>query len=255
MKSSPFSLADRVALITGSARGLGKAMAEGLARSGAHVVLNGRSQAPLTKTGKELESKGLSVSIAAFDIADYDAAKRSIEDIERAQGSLDILINNVGYRDRREIFEFGPGDMDRMLNINLTAPFELSRLAARGMIQRKWGRIINVSSVVSQIAGPGDATYVAAKGGLESLTRALAAEFGKDGVTVNAISPGFFETGPNAHRVQDRKLLSWLSDRTALGRWAKPDEISGAAVFLASDAASYVSGHVLAVDGGMLAHL
>jgi len=154
MKSSPFSLADRVALITGSARGLGKAMAEGLARCGAHVILNGRSQTHLSKTGKELESKGMSVSIAAFDIADYDAAKRAIEDIEKAWGSLDILINNVGYRNRREIFDFQPGDMDRMLNINLTAPFELSRLAARGMIQRKWGRIINISSVVSQIAGP-----------------------------------------------------------------------------------------------------
>jgi len=255
MKSNLFSLAGRVALITGSAQGLGKAMAEGLAQCGAHVVLNGRSQARLSETGKELESKGMSVSIATFDVADYDAAKRAIEDIEKAQGSLDILINNVGYRNRRGIFDFQPGDMDRMLNINLTAPFELSRLAVRGMLQRKWGRIINVSSVVSQIAGPGDATYVAAKGGLESLTRALASEFGKDGITVNAISPGFFETEPNAHLVQDRALLSWLSDRTALGRWAKPDEIRGAAIFLASDAASYVTGHVLAIDGGMLAHL
>ena len=145
--------------------------------------------------------------------------------------------------------------MSTMIDVNLTAPFELSRLAAKYMIDQQWGRIINVSSVVSQISGTGDATYTTAKGGLESLTRALSTELGPHGITVNTISPGFFATEPNASMMDDPAIDEWLQGRTALGRWAEPDEISGAAIFLASDAASYITGQVIAVDGGMLGHL
>ena len=250
-----FSLHGRTALITGSVRGLGKAMARGLASCGAHVVLNGRSRERLELTASEFEKLDLTVSIAPFDVTDIDAAKSAMENIVESRGSLDILINNVGYRDRRNLFEFEPGAMSTMIDVNLTAPFELSRLAAKYMIDQQWGRIINVSSVVSQISGTGDATYTAAKGGLESLTRALSTELGPHGITVNTISPGFFATEPNASMMDDPAIDEWLQGRTALGRWAQPDEISGAAIFLASDAASYITGQVIAVDGGMLGHL
>ncbi len=251
----PFSLAGKTALVTGSVDGLGKAMAMGLCLCGANVVLNGRSSERLTKTASEFENQGLSVSTSNFDVADLDRAAAEIQGIVTTHGALDILINNVGYRDRRKIFEFETGAMAKMLEINLIAPFELSRMAARSMISQNWGRIINVSSVVAQISGSGDSAYTASKGGLESLTRALAAELGPEGITVNAISPGFFATTPNIEMMDDPGITEWLKDRTALGRWAQPGEIAGVAAFLASDAASYISGQVIAVDGGMLGHL
>jgi gluconate 5-dehydrogenase len=145
--------------------------------------------------------------------------------------------------------------MDRMLSKNLSAPFELARLLAPAMMSNGWGRIINISSVVASIASDGDATYIAAKGGLESLTRALAVEYGKRGVTVNAISPGFFLTDPNLHLGRDEALNKWLQSRTILGRWAEPEELAGIAVFLASNSSSYITGQTIQVDGGMSARL
>ena len=250
--SSTLSLNGRVALITGSSRGLGKAMAIGMAQAGATVILNGRSESRLEVIVSEITEMNLKASYSAFDISDAGAVEKSIAHIEAEQGKLDILINNVGVRDRRELFDFENGAFDRLLKSNLVAPFELARIVARGMARRGWGRIINISSVAGPIAGGGDAIYTAAKGGLDALTRALAVELGKSGVTVNAIAPGWFATETNAELTQDPAIAEWLSQRTALGRWASPEELVGPAVFLASDGASYVTGHVLAVDGGML---
>ena len=216
------------------------------------MILNGRSEDRLQAIVSEMTESGLSASCAAFDIADIDAAEKSIDHIEAEQGRLDILINNVGVRDRRELFDFETGAFDRLLKTNLVAPFELARIAARGMVRRRWGRIINISSVAGPISGRGDAIYTAAKGGLDALTHALAVELGKSGITVNAIAPGWFATETNAELTKDSAITEWLSQRTALGRWASPEELVGPAVFLASDSASYVTGQVLAVDGGML---
>ena len=169
-----FDLSGKIALVTGSVAGLGKAMAMALARQGATVILNGRSDEHLETTQREFSGLGLGVHTACFDTGDLDAATNRLKAIDSDLGAIDILINNVGYRDRKSVQEFAVGDMEKMLAKNLSAPFELSRLLAPAMMSKGWGRIINVSSVVASIASDGDATYVAAKGGLESLTRALA---------------------------------------------------------------------------------
>jgi len=250
-----FDLSGKIALVTGSAAGLGKAMAMALARQGATVILNGRSDEHLQTTQQEFSDLGLDAHKACFDIGDLDTAVSRLKTINRDIGVIDILVNNVGYRDRKSVEEFAIGDMDKMLSKNLSAPFELSRLLAPAMMSKEWGRIINVSSVVASIASDGDATYIAAKGGLESLTRALAVEYGKGGVTVNAISPGFFLTDPNQQLAKDESLNKWLASRTILGRWAEPEELAGIAVFLASNASSYITGQTIQVDGGMSARL
>jgi gluconate 5-dehydrogenase len=250
-----FDLSGKIALVTGSVAGLGKAVAVALARQGATVILNGRSDEHLQTTQQEFSGLGLDAHTACFDIGDLDTAVSQLKTIDRDIGIIDILVNNVGYRDRKSVEKFAIGDMDKMLSKNLSAPFELSRLLAPAMMNKKWGRIINVSSVVASIASDGDATYIAAKGGLESLTRALAVEYGRGGVTVNAISPGFFLTDPNLQLAKDESLNKWLASRTILGRWAKPEELAGIAVFLASNASSYVTGQTIQVDGGMSARL
>jgi gluconate 5-dehydrogenase len=250
-----FDLSGKIALITGSVAGLGKAMAMALAQQGATVILNGRSDEHLETTKQEFSGLGLEVHKSCFDTGDLDAAATRLKTINRDLGTIDILINNTGYRDRKPVQEFAIGDIDKMLAKNLSSPFELARLLAPPMMSKGWGRIINVSSVVASFASDGDATYIAAKGGLESLTRALAVEYGKGGVTVNAISPGFFLTEPNLQLAEDASLNKWLANRTILGRWAEPEELAGIAVFLASNSSSYVTGQTIQVDGGMSVRL
>ena len=230
-------------------------MAMALARQGAAVILNGRTQARLEAAQQAFSDLGLSAQTQRFDTADREATASAVKAIRDQYGDIDILINNVGYRDRRPVQEFAVGDMDRMLANNLGAPFELARLLAPGMMKKGWGRIINLSSVVATFASDGDAAYVAAKGGLESLTRAMAVEYGKHGVTVNAISPGFFRTEPNRDMAKNEALNQWLQGRTILGRWAEPEELAGIAVFLASDESGYVTGQTIQVDGGLSARL
>ena len=251
-----FTLHGRSALITGSGAGLGRAMAFGLAQHGARVIINGRpGSEDVSETVKQLSGMDLQCEAAEFDVTDARERSEAIERLQEKHGVLDILINNVGLRDRRPLDAFEPGALGKMLDANLVAPFELCRLVAPAMANQGWGRIINMSSVVAQISGQGDVTYTAAKGGLESLTRALAVEFGKSGITVNAISPGFFATAPNRKMVENKSVETWLGHRTCIGRWAEPEEIAGTAVFLASDAASYVTGQTIFVDGGMTARM
>ncbi len=250
-----FDLSGKLALVTGSVSGLGKAMAAALAWQGATVIVNGRSEARLDAAVQAFSDQGLSAHALRFDTTDREATASAIKIIQQQYGDIDILINNVGYRDRRSIQEFAVGDIDRMLANNLVAPFELARLLAPGMMAKGRGRIINVSSVVATFASDGDAAYVTAKGGLESLTRAMAVEYGKGGVTVNAISPGFFLTDPNREMAKNEALNRWLEGRTILGRWAEPEELAGIAVFLAADESGYITGQTIQVDGGLSARL
>ena len=242
------SLEGRIALVTGAARGLGFAIAQRLARAGASVWLNGRDRAAL---GDAADRIGGDARVLAFDIGDDDATAAAFETL--AEDGLDILVNNVGQRDRRSLAQLRRKDMAAMLATNLVAPFDLARRAVPLMEARGYGRIVNITSIAAEIAR-GDILYTASKGGLAALTRAFAAELGGTGITVNAVAPGYFATEANEEMSTDPGIAQHLERRTSLGRWGDPGEIGGAVAFLASPEASYITGHTLAVDGGYLTH-
>ena len=250
--SDPFSLAGKVILITGASRGLGWAMARAMAAAGGHVVLNGRSAETLKARARELADAGRAADIAPFDVSDREAATAGLEAVVERNGRLDVLVCNAGISNRAPLDELSADDWHRVIDTNLTACFILARAAARPMVAQGSGRIIMTASIMGEtIARPAISAYAAAKGGLTALTRALAAELGPKGVTCNAIAPGFMSTEMTAVLAADTEFDAQIKARVPLGRWGRPEEIGGVAVFLAADASSYVNGHVLTVDGGL----
>ncbi|WP_044008742.1 SDR family oxidoreductase [Leisingera methylohalidivorans] len=245
-----FSLKGQRALVTGSTEGLGFAAAKLLAEAGAEVWVNGRSQDRVADALARIP--GIARPLV-LDVADEGSAAAAFEDIA-AEGGLDILVNNVGQRDRRGLTEFTRSDLQALWDVDLVAPFRLAQLAAAQMAPKGYGRIINISSIAGLIAQSGDAAYTTAKAGINGMTKALAAELGPNGITVNAIAPGFFKTSPNMAAASDPEIAVKLRNATSLGRWGEPEELAPAILFFASPAASYVTGQVLAVDGGYTSH-
>jgi gluconate 5-dehydrogenase len=248
-----FSLEDKVVLITGATRGLGWAMANAMVEAGARIVLCGRDRDMLADRVASLRANGGTARSIAFDVTNRAATEAAVQNAVETEGALDILVNNAAVQHRQPLTELADADWDRVIETNLTSCFVLARAAARHMLARSQGRIINTASIMGPLARPTVSAYVAAKGGLAALTRALAVELGPKGITCNAIAPGFFITDMNKTLVANPDFTAFVEARVPLGRWGEPNEIAGAAVFLASPAASYVNGHVLFVDGGLSA--
>ncbi len=244
-----FDLSGKVALVTGASRGLGWAMAQSLAESGAHVLLNARDAAALEERAAELKSRKLSGETAPFDVTDHGAAAACIAAAASKHGRFDILVANAGIQHRQPITEFATEDFERVIATNLTGVWALAREAAKVMVPAKHGRIIMTGSISALLGRPTISAYIASKGAVHSLTHQLAVELAQHNITVNAIAPGYFATEMNTALINDKEFNAWVCGRTPARRWGQLDEIGPAAVFLASDEASYVNGHVLVVDG------
>jgi len=249
MAANPFDLSGRRALVTGGGGGLGLAMARGLGRAGARVVINGRNRDKLDAAAAALKSEGIDATIAPFDVSDAEAVASGIAALERS-APLDIVVNNAAVNQRAALDAFSGDDWRRLMAANLDAPFYVAKAVIPGMRERCSGKIVNICSLASEIGRPNIVPYAASKGGLQMLTRALAVELAPHNVQVNGIAPGFFKTDMNAPLIANAEFSAWVAKRTPAGRWGDPAEIAGAAVFLASPAADYVTGHVLFVDGG-----
>ena len=255
MKPSLFDLSGRVALVTGSSRGLGRAMAEGLAAAGARLIINGVDAARLDATVKELVAAGAAAEGAAFDVADEAAVVRAFEAFDQRGLAIDILVNNAGIQLRKPILELSTTEWHKVLDTNLTSAFIVGREAARRMVPRGRGKIINIGSLTSELARATVAPYTVAKGGIKMLTQAMAAEWAAHGIQANAIGPGYMLTDMNQALIDNPTFDAWVKGRTPARRWGRPDELVGTAVFLASSASDYVNGQIVYVDGGMTAVL
>ncbi len=249
----PFDLSGRRALVTGSGGGLGFAIAQGLARAGAEVVLNGRNRDKLDAARQSLRDDGLTAHAMLFDVTEAAAVEAAIAHIEQDIGPLDIVVNNAAVNRRQPLADVSDTQWRELMAANLDAPFFVARAVIPGMKARRRGKIVNICSLASDIGRPNIVPYATSKGGLKMLTRALAVELAPHNVQVNGIAPGFFKTDMNAPLIADTEFSAWVARRTPAGRWGEPPEIAGAAVFLASSAADYVTGHLLYVDGGFSA--
>jgi gluconate 5-dehydrogenase len=255
MSAALFDLSGKTALITGSSRGLGRAMAEGLAAAGARIVVNGTDPERTEAAAAELRAMGYESLSAPFDVTDEAAIKACFQRFDAEGVSVDILVNNAGIQFRKPMLELDTADWRRVIEVNLTAAFVIGREAARRMAPRGAGKIVNIGSLMSSVGRATVAPYTVAKGGIKLLTQAMAAEWAPHNIQSNAIGPGYMLTDMNQALIDNPDFNAWVKGRTPSRRWGKPEELAGAAVFLSSAASNYVNGQIVYVDGGMLAVL
>ena len=246
-----FDLAGKRALVTGSSQGIGLAIAEALAAAGAEVILNGRNKDKIEGAVSGLRAKGFTAHGMDFDVTAQECVAAAVAEIESRIGPIDILFNNAGMQFRTPLEDFPAEKFRELLSVNIESVFLTGKAVARHMISRGRGKIINICSVQSELARPGIAPYTATKGAVKMLTKGMCADWAKHGIQVNAIGPGYFKTPLNQALVDNPEFSSWLEKRTPAGRWGNVDELNGAAIFLASDASSFINGHILYVDGGI----
>ena len=250
-----FRLDGEIALVTGSYRGLGFSIAEGLARAGATVVINGRDASAVAQTMEGLRAQGLSAYGSAFDVVSVADIDRGLKEIESTAGAPTILVNNAGIIRRAPMLEMDEEDWRSVVEIDLTGPFLVARRVVPGMIEAGHGKIINICSVLTTVARASVAAYASAKGGLKMLTQSMATEWGVHNIQANGIGPGYFATELTEALQQNQEFDSWLRGRVPAGRWGRPEELIGPAIFLASRASDFVNGQTLYVDGGMIARM
>jgi gluconate 5-dehydrogenase len=249
------NLFSRTALVTGSSRGLGYAMAQGLAAAGARVIINGTNEARVTEAVTALRTDGHTAEAAVFDITNEAAIIKAFASFDAAKTEIDILINNAGIQLRKPMVELTTPEWQKVIDTNLTSAFVIGREAAKRMIPRGRGKIINIGSLTSALARATVAPYTVAKGGIKMLTQAMAAEWAVHGLQANAIGPGYMITDMNQALIDNPAFDAWVKGRTPAKRWGRPDELIGTAVFLASHASDYVNGQIIYVDGGMISVL
>lgn len=251
--NSLFDLGGKVALITGSSRGIGHALAVGLAEAGAHVIINARTSADVDHVVAGLRAAGHAADGSVFDVTEPDQIERAVTAIEATIGPIDICVNNAGMQRRVPLHEVTPQLWAEVLDTNLTSAFLVGTAVARKMLPRKRGKIINICSIMSALGRPTTGAYTASKGGLKMLTQAMCADWASMGVQINAIGPGYFHTELTQPLVDDPVFDSWIKQRTPAGRWGTTEELVGSAVFLASRASDFVNGQIIYVDGGLFA--
>jgi gluconate 5-dehydrogenase len=248
-----FSLNRKTALITGSSRGLGLIIAQGLGSAGAKIILNGRNKESLVKAQKICTRKGITADYAVFDVCDEEQIRNGITRIESESGGIDILVNNAGIHKRKPLADMTLEEWQSVLDVNLTGAFLTARGVVQGMIKRRYGKIINICSLMSEVGRETTGNYTASKGGLKMLTKAMAVEWAKYNIQINGIGPGYFLTELTKPLAENPEFDSWLKKRTPAGRWGNPEELVGTAVFLASEASNFINGQIIYVDGGFLA--
>jgi len=247
-----FDVAGKTALVTGSTRGIGRALADGLAAAGARVVIHGRDQTAVAAVRAEIDAAGGATLGASFDVTDAEAVAAGIAAIE-AEARLDILVNNAGMQRRKPLLDFTIADWNELVATNLTSAFLVGQAVARGMIDRGRGKIVNIGSVQSRLGREGITPYAATKGGIAMLTRGMCADLAGYGIQVNALAPGYFSTELTKTLVDDVEFTAWLAKRTPAGRWGETRELVGTLLYLVSPASDFVNGQVIYVDGGMTA--
>lgn len=255
MPQQLFDLTGKTALITGATQGLGFAIARGLGKAGATVLINGRNAEKVISAVNALKFENINAIPAIFDVTNSEIINESITKLKKEIGNIDILVNNAGIQRRFPLEDFPDEQWQEVIDTNLNSVFKVSKIIVKEMIERQSGKIINICSLMSEVGRNSISAYTAAKGGLKMLTKAMATEWAKHNIQINGIGPGYFITEMTQPLANDEKFNSWICGRTPAKRWGKPDELVGTAVYLASEASNFVNGQIIYVDGGILAAL